>query len=323
MTRQKKFFFILFFSLISSFVTYKFCRFIAEKYFFDKFFYEKSIDHGYRNFDERIPLFAYGERSFGLRLLLGENTGDDSILNQNNQKFKIIIIGDSYIWGQGLRNSERFSSLLQTKLSQVKPTQIISVNKSGWNILDFLSAYQKIIKMYSPDLIIFSLINNDIFISKTDTDNEIVKKCTALYPELTTTYDFDPILFTGKNDLPENEKPYYKITTEAWKNPINLCILNSSLKLLPTFNTIYFIPDDYSNESEFYQTYKKQLSNQNKYILTSENGQKLNKYRKYWKDSPWNHFLISTSEKHPNALANQMYTDILYQEITINPQWGF
>ena len=311
---------IFFFSLLLCFLSYKFCYFIAENFFFDKFFYQKSISHGYRQYDKLVPLSSFGERSIDLNLLENNN----SYVDKNTSQYKILIVGDSYLWGQGLRNSQRYASILQLKLNKIKNVEIISLGMGGWNILDYLNTYQKIIKSYSPNLTIFSLVNNDIFINKSDSDNEIVKNCLAQYPKLSVTYEFDPSLFNNKEtSIPNNERQYYKTTLDAWNNPINLCILNKSLEKLPTNNTIYFIPDNYLSIEEFYIKYKEQLSILHKNIITSERGQYIPKYHKFWKDTPWNHFLISPGESHPNALANRMYADILFNEITTNPKWNF
>ncbi|HWS48743.1 MAG TPA: hypothetical protein VN174_01670 [Candidatus Methanoperedens sp.] len=314
MKKIKKVLPLLFLSILLSLSTYLFCYLIAEKYFFDKFFYQKSIAHGYipENYNKSNHI-DFGERSQDLE------TQSNFKLDDMEKTYTIVIFGDSYLWGQGVKNNQRFSHLLSKKLNKIRPTKILSLGKTGWNIVDYLNNYQSLSKTLNPNITIFSLVENDILVNKNDKSSPVYNQC------LSTTQNYRPVFdsdFISQNDI-HHLLNYESFITSAWNNPVNMCILNQSLSILPKDKSIYFITTDYFGNNFLYKKYQEFLINHSKYLLsTNINTLKLPKYIKYYNNIQ-KYFIISQKEGHPSALANQMYADILYNEITTNPQWEF
>ncbi|MFA5025585.1 MAG: hypothetical protein WC503_03710 [Candidatus Shapirobacteria bacterium] len=314
--RTLRIFGLIIFTLIICFCTYQLCYFIAEKYFFDKIFYQKSTAHGYiiQN-QKKETIIDYGDRNNDL-----QNINNFQNINTIDNVYIIDIIGDSYVWGQGIKNNQRFSSLLSKKLNKIRPTKIISLGKIGWNILDYLKTYQDLTKTTNPHLTIFSLVENDVLVNKHDNLSSTFKECVSNTGDTSPPLYDDAIL--SENNI-NDSKNYESFIVNAWLNPVNICIVNRSLSLLPKNKSIYFITTDYFGNNILYKKYRELLTEQNKYIISTDiNKNNLSKYSKYYKNVQ-EKFLISSKEGHPNALANQMYADILYNEITTNPQWGF
>ena len=319
---------LVLFSFLLCFLTYRFCYFVAEKYFFDKFFYQKSVSHGYQTFSSKHCLEDFGERANGLTLT--DNQGyQPQINNLNNdpRNFQIIVIGDSFTWGQGITNNQRFAKILSDKLNKIRPTKVISMALPGWNILDYLEIYSQTIKIdYSPDLTIFALVQNDNIVNKPQKPNPtykagpnapIVQECLQLNPGLSPTFNLN------FESLPsDNKQAVIDKTNESWNNPVNSCVINNSLKLLPHEKAIYFFTDNYQDNSSVYKMFSDLLNKNNKTILSSIIGKNIPKYSKCF-NNPHQNFFVSSQEGHPNALANQMYADILFNEITTNPKWNF
>lgn len=298
-------------SLTLTLITIYFCYYIAETYFFDKFFYQKSVKYGYISIkDENSNLKKYGNRSFYL------NNIDSQTFDKN--KFNIVIIGDSYVWGTGIKNNQRFSKLLENKLNQDKPTRVVSLGKPGWNIIDYLREYELISK-YNPDIIIFTLVTNDIFVNPPDQVHQIVKNCSELFPNFRLTNDFEEEI------VGHVKYSYTQLEQFAWSNPINKCILNSALKLLPSNNSAYyFMPDRYSQYDELYNIYERQLNESAKIVIYPDANHVPTKFQKYWTNSarsPWDKLTVSTREEHPNEIANELFTEILYNLIKNNEKW--
>lgn len=305
---------LVLFSLSICLLSYKICSLIAEKYFFDKFFYQKSIKYGYFNEEISSPnIYKYGNRAKDITNLQFNN---QNIFGSNDKDtFKIAVIGDSYTWGNGLKNNQRFVKFLSKKLNKVRKTKIVSLAFVGWNILDYLNTFQQLDKNASPDLIMFALVTNDILINESDLSSSIVKQCQQ------TNNNVIPVYSSDYESNAQNES-YDTFINKAWSNHLNQCILDNSLKILPTSNTIYFLTEDYEDNWSQIKSYRQHLDKNQKYILSSNSGKYISKYVKYW-NNPWKSFTISPSEGHPNALANQMYADILFNEITTNPKWNF
>lgn len=306
MLKVNKTCFLVLFSIFIVYITVSLCYFIAEKYFFDKFFYQKSLTHGYLlRKNNKIDYKLYGKRSQDYINFIKNYPLLDTF---DKQKFTIVIIGDSVTWGQGLKNNQRFISLLEQKLNEIKPSKVISIAYPGWNILNHLYAYQQIKEKISPNLIIFSLVLNDINIYEADRSYPIVLECQNLYPQ--------QIAISEEN---QNTSKTPSLI-DPWINSTNLCVLDKVIQQLPTKDAFYFISDSYNSQpgSEIYMQY---LLKNSKNTGSSRLGENLPNYKKYWLDNPWLYFTISKTERHPNALANQMYADILFNEITTNPIW--
>lgn len=314
-------------SIVLSFFTYNLCYYIAENYFFDKFFYQKSASHGYINSSKITIPKIYGARSRDLTLL--EN--DQRILNLSSYDnyYTVLIVGDSFVWGTGIKNNQRFSYLLEKKLNNIRPTKIFTLGVPGSSILDYSEKYNQFQKQHTPNLNIISIVDNDAIIHKNTPDfNDIISSCSQKFPHLQPTYDvFDEIFSDVGNSTNFSYSDVFNIIIKeykkSWENPINKCIVELSSLSLPSNNAIYFIPGNYINNSDAYNIYSQILRQTNKHIISSDQGEKMYQYKKYWESDFTKYFQVSLKEIHPSALANQMYADILYNEIVNNPQYKF
>ena len=308
-----KIFFLFLTSIFICFLTYRFCYFIAEKYFFDKFFYQKSVIHGYFPSNNSTQFSDFGDRSKDLISL------DNSKLKGDPKKYKIVIIGDSHVWGQGIRNEQRFAKLLKNKLNKIRPTEVFSLGKLGYNTLDYSQIMIKSSSFFSADLYIVLPVTNDAIINNENQNSPILLNCQKQFPDQT------PLYFLQNDQLSNNNLQNY-ISDQinlSWQNPINTCVVNESLKLFPASKTIFLIDKNYNRDNQQFEIYQQLIYQNNKYQISTEVGKFMNNYKKYFKDNTYSNFEVSPSDPHPNTLANQMYTDILFDEIITNPQWNF
>ena len=328
MTKAIKVSTIILFSLIISFLTYKTCYFIAEKFFFDIFFYQVNSNFGYEYY--KLPIETFGKRAQGLEIVKAINS---NILGAKKENiYTILVIGDSYVWGLGLKNDQLFSNVLEKKLNKIRPTKIINFGEMGNNTLDYYNHYLKITSEITSNLNIFTLVGNDAFLNRNQQTNEfpyqIIDECNQKFPFIIPSFEiYSELYIRGINTNDTNPEIQNIINTahsDSWLNPINLCIEDYTIKNLPTENSIYFISDDYIKNNTAYNTYRNLLNKYSKTIVEVNSAKNIFPYSILWKfpniDSL---FTISYYEHHPNALANQMYADILFNEITTNPKWGF
>jgi len=317
--------FITVISISTCFFTSRFCYFIAEKYFFDKFFYKKSSEFGY--------CYSIKNGSCKDRYKYIELLNSDDLIEQinNTDDYKIVIFGDSYVLGMGVKDEERFANILEKKLNKIKPTKIISFSDTSMSPINYLNWYEQIKTKINADLYVFALVNNDAYIrpdthgAAIDTDH-IINNCQKSFPDKSPILDTS-LLFFYKGLNSDNNSNLEKIAASdfenSWSNPINLCVLDNSLSKLPTSNAIYFITDNYFNNNDKYKIYQNYLTKNDKYIVSSIEGKNLPKYSNYWTKNVYENFQVSKKELHPNVLANKMYTDILFQEITTNSKFNF
>jgi len=300
-------------AMISGCLSYKLVYFIGETYFFDKFFYQKSIKYGY---GEKWKLENYGERSedlLSLEYLASNKIEADYKSNkvlgvENDNVYKIAVIGDSIVWGEGLKNDDRFVEILEKKLNKIYPTKVFSFSECGDSILENYIKYKILENARSDiDLYIFGLVKNDlIFKNKERYDllifDKIVNDC-ADKPFYFSNTDSDDVLYkdTVKNSFD--------------KNFGNFCVLEKIADLLPKEKTIYF---DFSivSKDEYLERYISVLREKNLFIK---------KYIDYTCKAceKCDCYFVSEKERHPSVFANKKYAETLYNEIITNSEYQF
>ncbi|HKZ34417.1 MAG TPA: SGNH/GDSL hydrolase family protein [Patescibacteria group bacterium] len=313
-------------SLLSFTISLKASLWIAENFFFDKFFYYKSIKHGYLIPGKYLPYQAYGKRGRDLASLteqtreLNERRGAPQILGTTDDGvYTIAVVGDSMVWGQGLREKERFANVLERRLDRISPTRVISLGYPGDSMLDNYIKYT-LMKHLNPsiDLYIFGVVDNDLFLNKPDRyDSALFEEVVDVCREKPLFYD-PP--FNPSQDAQEHTQQYAQNVkmsfSDSYANP---CIFKKTASLLPQRNAIYLIFAPRSIQYDQHFSRMEEIMQRNElFILTVSqyfeqmSGQEL--HEKYY---------ISDGEGHPSAFANEIFAQALFQEITRNPRWRF
>lgn len=293
-------------SLLLCFLAYKLCYFIAERYFFDKFFYQKSIAHGYWIPSKHPTHDDFGNRATDINKL--QNNQPDALKTTNEQVFRIALYGDSYVWGQGIRNEERFAKILENKLNKIRPTRIISLAETGDNIFDHYQKYKITPEIFGRiDLNIFGLLFNDLLFSNPIDNRYETKK----FLESVSYFGCTGPEFL--DDFQQGDKINHSLSPDSR----NYCVYKKIVPTLPREKTIYFdlgapvYTNDYADELKFVKLISQDFPLFYPYSNNILSAPHPNKYN------------VSRADAHPSAIANQLYANLLYQEITTNPQWGF
>lgn len=309
--------FIFLIAIITSFITYRLSYLIAEEYFFDKVFYKKSLAHGYKACGGRCSLEdleKLGKRSQEIISLRYSGVNNPTVLGATTeQAFTIAVIGDSYVWGQGVRDENTFSYLLEKKLNKIKKTRVLQFGYPGDSLLDNFDKYKLIEKLYNPDLFIFVFVENDLMFNAEQRYSnplhyEITQKCQDKK---------QPITYHPKKEQTPDE--YMSLLEETFSNPQNICILNEVARLSPKEGAVYFSPRP---ELDYMKMYMEAFESQGLKVVRLEEGLNLESYKKYW-SNPRKYFVVSEKELHPSKIAHKMISDILFKEITSNNKLNF
>lgn len=297
-------------ALVSGFAAVGVSYTIAETFFFDRVFYRKSFAHGYWP-DMEKGLEAFGERTKHLREL--ETLRQNNIKKPRSDSYQIAMIGDSFLWGQGVRFKFSVSKILEEKLNRIRETNIITLGRFGASIVQHLEHYNWAKSHYPVDLFVFLLVSNDAMptyerrLAKNDVDG-VIAACRRRFPreELVTTGNW--------KELAEEEVHEYAIKNfdRSWSSAPNRCVLDESLAKLPK-EGIYFVGDDWFG-AQSWRTFEQHLQKHQLNIVSTTESSHDPRYLKYWKD-PAKYFYVSQIERHPSKLAHQMYADILYDAI--------
>ncbi len=312
--------FITFFSLLFTLLSYKAAYFIGERYFFDKLFYKKSIAHGYVScLEDNCDWGRFGDRARDYISLLKMKHVDKTVARQvlgaqDESEFRVAVIGDSFVWGQGVRNEERMTQILDKKLNVITKTRVFSFAAPGDNILDNF-AKLNVLKNSQFNSWIYVFVSNDILFEwynrydKGEGKKEIEEKCGDI--------------FTMDGGSGKSSKAYQELTKKGWESEVNRCAMGVFIRALPK-NTIVFFSNIYVENA--YSRYFREIigssGRDDLVVVSPRESMKFSEYAKYWTD-PIKYFQITKIEGHPSRVAQAMYADVLFKKITSSSLWGF
>lgn len=86
-------------------------------------------------------------------------------LNDDPSVFRVLVVGDSFIYGMYVHNPETFPARLEETLNQRldTPVQVLNAGVPGYTIADELDYLKQKGLALKPDLVIFGFYTNDIF----------------------------------------------------------------------------------------------------------------------------------------------------------------
>lgn len=313
---------------LSSYISYKAAYLLGEKYYFDKLFYKKSQDHGY--IDQKVgegnvltlknsPTIE--NRIKDMRFILNPANRNTRIDASNKKVFTIALIGDSFVYGQGVLQELRMGNVLEEKLNKIRPTRVYSLGIPGDNIFHNYTKYKLAKDSIQPDVYVFGMVENDLLIDDVDKYNdgqtyaEIKNLCPL--PE----FHLDNWWKLG-NDV--RKKAFYPPFLPQYSNS---CYLKTILSDLDRNDNIIFFSFEYAGDKEpqikdddldsygEYMTYhyKKIVLDNGFPVLqpTLENS------------TPAIYETVSKTESHPSSNAHEQFADLLFKEITNNKKWRF
>ncbi|MFH0958460.1 MAG: GDSL-type esterase/lipase family protein [Pseudomonadota bacterium] len=82
---------------------------------------------------------------------------------KSKQTKRVLILGDSFVWGFGVEAEQRFSNIIQKEVSSTtNKVEVINAGVSGWSTDQELLWLEKYGLSYNPDLVILLFYQNDL-----------------------------------------------------------------------------------------------------------------------------------------------------------------
>ncbi len=78
-------------------------------------------------------------------------------------KYRVMVLGDSFTWGAGLDNSQRF-----TELCEDDEIEVMNFGKSGYDFTDYCLVLGDYVDLFEPDLVVVAYCINDTQIHQTN-----------------------------------------------------------------------------------------------------------------------------------------------------------
>ena len=79
--------------------------------------------------------------------------------------YRIAVVGDSFAWGQGIPEENRFSNLLERRLQSASPTarfEVLNFGKPGAETVDHVDILEKYVLPAAPDFVLLQWFVNDV-----------------------------------------------------------------------------------------------------------------------------------------------------------------
>ncbi len=169
---------------------------------------ETEDKHSYKWLNDSINQYNYAFASknpYGFTDYERDKNKPDSI-------FRIVVMGDSYIWGDGLAYEKTWGHKLGRKISErFKNVETLSWGKNGWSIKDEYAFFIETGYQYHADLLLFGFGHND-------PDMGIYKHMNPIwYKRLGFLYKIFPSITGGILDKIYN-RSYEKWVKNIYKN---------------------------------------------------------------------------------------------------------
>jgi len=327
MRLNKKKLLLAFVCLVSIVLAYWTASVIAETYFFDKFFYKKSAMYGYQLYGldllNKQNNQLIEKRIKDLRQLTqAELNKDLNVLGASSEDvYKIAIIGDSFAYGTGVRQADRYPDRLEKLLNQVKPTKVYVLALPGDNILEHYAKYKLAQENTKPDLYIVGITNNDLLINDFIYPNQI-----SLYQKLRE----DCTLPECEYDLPDRaitideliKKVYYPSIDDRCAN---ICYMDNIIKEMVTANILFFnffriesssptqiLSEADQKDIQIMKKYTDMIRLAGGQVFQLHDSQVLGEYK-----------TVSSMEKHPSAETHDWFAKALFEKIITDNNLGF
>lgn len=300
---------------------------VSEKYFFDKILYQKSCLHGYMPSNDIVCQFLHIPRRIDYYRLLNAKS---SLTPIPKQKYRVVLIGDSFFYGFGSRYGKTVAPLLQQRLQRHRPTEVWNLSYPGDNLIENYTKYVMAKKFLQPDLIIMGMVDNDLSIRE-DIDltyPELDEK--AIYSDLISHCQMP--LFTVSNNSYWTDE-WNELVYEVYLPSIspqygNMCVLREIGRRLGSDSRLLwmnlslqsgsdqcFPSENLSGIAEDYRTishdYQSNLQDQGGYVINT-----LDRGNDTFE-------AVSLIENHPSTKTHRRYADLIEKEMFTNPRWGY
>jgi hypothetical protein len=290
---------------------------VAEHWFFDRFFYQKSLAHGYWVSTEGgfEGLKAFGKRGEDILALeeFIQKKSDGAVLGATTESSQTIaVFGDSYVWGTGVKEDQRFAHLLEEQLNRYQSTKVFVFATEGDNIVDQWRKYQAVKRTGANiDLYVFGVVHNDALLKKNSWHgNEGQEKIDQCEGETVWDVTEDWSQIDVEDEYPKRVKQSVLVGTK------NACVI---LKLLP----------DFPRDKALYVDLDSLLTSNPDTLALGEiykrAGLPVLSFEMIGPDlsSQQERLFVSKKERHPSALAHRLYAEEIVRVLMSDPRFGF
>jgi lysophospholipase L1-like esterase len=237
-------------------------------------------------------------------------------------RFRIMIVGDSFTYGYGVREEETYPMQIESALNENFNVEVLNLGVIGYQSEDVLKIVRKYVPLLQPDLIIYGVCINDFLPHGTGTYRnnmayqfpftKVIKnflsKRTNLGRLIRDTYNSVLMRLGLRNDFYEDilkDFKNYQVRFARDVRDMNHFVLNRGLPPIVAMVLDQY-PELHSKGYQVAMAAERHLTNAGMTVIPTEEF-----YKKYDKQvmvvSPW--------EIHPNAKAHKIFADFFVNHL--------
>lgn len=263
-------------------------------YWFNVFVYQKNYDYGYF-LTGNESFESFGERGKDMQVFMNElnNMDIEEKWGICDTTFDVLLLGDSNVWGQGIRNEDRFAYLLESKLSEEIDVDFNVLGGSGDSLLDNYVKYA-LVRDHAKgvDLVILTINGNDLLFTK-NTPYNSDEYLDLLYSCGEEGLVMNPESYTDSEEYSEIAQS----STDA--DSVNYCVMKKIMDRFPS-NTLVF---DYGMDAS-YDHMLKYIEVQG-FVVSVADLSSLREGEEF----------VSDIELHPSRAANRIFFKTIYDHL--------
>lgn len=268
--------------------------------------------------------FLIEKRIRDLRPLINFNNQKEGVLGAQTQTetYTIVLIGDSFAYGQGVRETETFGRVLEVKLNKIRPTKVSILALPGDSIIENYTKFLLARSTAGANLYVFSMVDNDLVydhVNKYPSEKEVYGSLKKSCPKEEFVYHWSDEEFD--NQLKRVIAPSHddKFSNRCWVESVvrALTLQNVNFFFFSTFSydDLNLAPLEFLKPDDRLRR-KLELDYVN--MVEKNGGAVINRL-----NVPVKKWGVSKKEGHPSKELHALFAETLYQEIVSNPHWGF
>jgi lysophospholipase L1-like esterase len=256
--------------------------------------------------------------------------------------FRIMVLGDSFTFGQGVGEDELYTTLLEKQLRgkfSGKTIEVLNLGVMGYSAVDEAKLLKKIGPLLQPDLLLVQFTGNDVregnqvpekernrwgfpipegFKTVLLTNSKLMNWMTIKYDQILMNWELRPNVVTSLESAYEPTSDEWKIFVEAYREMLQWTKANQ----MPPPLVGLFLSTQYSKaELNNFIDMTPAIRMQDRYAkqvgaTLSQIGIPTVDYLPLFRNYNKQNMAVSKWEGHPNALAHRLYAEGFLDAIT-------
>jgi lysophospholipase L1-like esterase len=230
---------------------------------------------------------------------------------ERNDKYRIVVLGDSLTFGWGVEKADIYEVLLEQMLSETRPTEMINTGHGNYNTQQQLNLFKDKGLKYNPDKVVVFFFINDAEVTPVRSKWTAIarlRSVTFLWSRmrgLLTRSDTGATFESFYSDLYEDDQPGFITLKESFVELHGICEergIELQVIMIPELHNLI----DYPFGAEYAKVFDFLIENDIPVIDLTKDFAGYENPPELW---------VALDDAHPNARAHRMIAEFSYDFI--------